>query len=115
MLVAMLTAAEASGYALASRLANTTERDQIRLAAAGAILAIVALVVPATLSLVALALAFLSGVADPLRAAAIQRSASDNIRARAASAASACDMAVSTILLPLAGVWRSRRRPFSAR
>jgi hypothetical protein len=28
----------------------------------------------------------------------------------AASAASACDMAVSTIVLPLAGIWGSRRR-----
>ena len=65
---------------------------------------------PAALAIVAPVLALLLGVAQPLRAAAIQRLASDGIRARAASAASACDVAVSTIVLPLAGLWRSRRR-----
>jgi hypothetical protein len=35
--------------------------------------------------------------------------APDDARARIASAASACDMAVSTIALPLAGFWRQRR------
>ncbi|HUE85241.1 MAG TPA: hypothetical protein VMO26_04115 [Vicinamibacterales bacterium] len=110
MLVAVLTAAEAGGSALASRLPPATSRNQIRLAAFGSILLIVAVAVPATLPLIAVALGFLVGVAQPLRAAAIQRSAADGIRARAASAASACDMAVSTIVLPLAGLWRSRRR-----
>jgi hypothetical protein len=110
VLVATLTAAEAGGCALASRLPPATPRDQIQLAACGAILFVTAVATPATLPLVALALAFLSGVALPLRAAVIQRLAADNIRARAASAASACDMAVSTIALPLVGLWRSRRR-----
>jgi MFS family permease len=110
VLVAALTAAEAGGCALASRLPPATPRDQIQLAAFGSIVFMSAVAMPATLSLVALALAFLLGVAQPLRAAAIQRLAADSIRARAASAASACDMAVSTIVLPLAGVWRSRRR-----
>jgi MFS family permease len=110
VLVATLTAAEAGGCALASRLPPFTPRDQIRLAAFGSILFVPALAAPAGLPLVALALAFLSGVARPLRAAAIQRLAADSIRARAASAASACDMAVSTIVLPLAGIWGSRRR-----
>jgi len=69
-----------------------------------------AVALPAILPLVALALAFVSGVARPLRAAAIQRLAADSLRARAASMASACDMAISTIVLPFAGLWRSRRR-----
>ena len=70
--------------------------DQIQLAVFGSILFISAVALPGTLPLVALALAFLSGVAQPLRAAAIQRLAADRVRARAASAASACDMAVRT-------------------
>jgi MFS family permease len=110
VLVATLTAAEAGGCALASRLPPFTPRDQIWLATFGSILFVPALAAPEALPLVALALAFLSGVARPLRAAAIQRLAADGIRARAASAASACDMAVSTIVLPLAGIWGSRRR-----
>ncbi len=110
LLVATLTAAEAGGSALASRLPPATPRDQIQLAAFGSLLSMSEVAMPATLPLVALALAFVSGVAQPLRAAAIQRLAADGIRARAASAASACDMAVTTIVLPLAGLWRSRRR-----
>jgi hypothetical protein len=109
-LVAALTAAEAGGCALASRLPAGRARDQVLFAVLGLILFMSAAVSPATLPLVALALGFLAGVAQPLRAAAIQRMAGDSIRARAASAASACDMAVSTIMLPLAGLWRSRRR-----
>ena len=54
--------------------------------------------VPATI-----ALAFATGVSHPLRAAAIQRMTSDSMRARAASAANACDMAFSTVVLLLAG------------
>ena len=110
VLVAALTAAEAVGCAVASRLPAGTARHQIQLAAFGSILLMSALATPVVLPLVALTLAFLVGVALPLRAAAIQRLAGDSIRARAASAASACDMAVSTIVLPLAGLWRSRRR-----
>lgn len=110
LLVAALTAAEAGGSALASRLPFTTLREQIQLTALGSILFGIAIALPACLPLVALALALLEGIAHPLRATAIQRLASDGMRARAASAASACDMAVSTIVLPLAGVWHSRRR-----
>jgi hypothetical protein len=109
-LVAALTAAEAGGCALASRLPLTTSRDQVRLLALGWMLCIVAAVMPAALPPVALGLAFLMGIVEPLRAAAIQRLASDRIRARAASAASACDMAVNLLALPLAGLWRSSRR-----
>jgi hypothetical protein len=64
---------------------------------------------PAALPFCAIALGLLLGLARPIRAAAIQRLAGDAIRARAASAASACDMAISTIVLPLAGMWRGRR------
>ena len=110
VLVATLTAAEAAGAALASRLPRATRRAQIHLAALGLILSLSAVAIPATLPLVALALAFLVGLAQPLRAAAIQRLAADEGRARAASAASACDMAVRTIVLPLAGLWSSRWR-----
>jgi hypothetical protein len=110
VLVAALTAAEAVGCAVASRLPAGTARHQMQLAAFGSILLMSALATPVVLPLVALTLAFVVGVALPLRAAAIQRLAGDSIRARAASAASACDMAVSTIVLPLAGLWRSRRR-----
>jgi MFS family permease len=110
VLVAAVTAAEAGGCAMASRLPPATDRHHIWLAAFGSFLCMIALAMPAILLLVALALAFLVGVAEPLRAAAIQRLAADNIRARAASAASACDMAVTTVVLPLAGLWRSPRR-----
>ena len=57
---------------------------------------------------VVVALAFLSGVAHPLRAAAMQRMAADAMRARAASIASACDKACATIALLAAGVRRRR-------
>jgi hypothetical protein len=110
LLVAALTAAEAGGSWLVSRLPPSPPRDQLTLALFGLALVVCALALPASVPLVALALAFLSGAARPLRAASIQRLAADNIRARAASVASACDMAVSTILLPMAGLWRSRRR-----
>ncbi len=110
VLVATLTAAEACGCALASRLPRAPAPTQVRLAALGGLILVIAAMKPATLPLVATALAFLLGVVHPLRAAAIQRLATDDIRARAASAASACDMAVSMLVLPLAGIWRSRRR-----
>lgn len=110
LLVAALAAAEAAGCAAASRLPPATARVPVLLAAAGTLLLTSCLVVPATLPLNALALAFLFGLAQPLRAAAIQRLAEDGIRARAASAASAGDMAVSTVFLLFAGAWRGRRR-----
>jgi hypothetical protein len=110
ILVAALTAAEAGGGALASRWPAGRTRDHVLLAALGSILLPAAIAMPGGLSLSALALGWLLGLARPLRATAIQRLAGDSIRARAASAASACDMAVSTIVVPLAGVWRSRRR-----
>jgi len=110
LLVAALTAAEAGGSALASRVPAGRPHDHVLLAVFGSMLLLSAMAMPAPLPLIALVLGFLVGVAQPLRAAAIQRLAGDTIRARAASAASACDMAVSTMLLPIAGLWRPRRR-----
>lgn len=107
--VAALTAAEAAGCALAARLPTGRAQTQLHLAAFGSILFAAAMLAPAFLPLVALVHALLLGIAQPLRAAAIQRIASDDMRARVASAASACDMISSVLLLPLAGVWRSRR------
>jgi MFS family permease len=103
ILVALITLADAAGSALAMRLPAVGLRAQVGLAVAGAIVAGMAVTLPATLipSLVALALA--TGLSHPVRAAAIQRLASDDMRARAASAASACDMALSTLFLLLAG------------
>ena len=109
VLVALLTAGEAGGAAIASRLGKQKWQQQVLLAV-GAIVVTVAILAPATLPFGAVALAFLAGIAEPLRAVTIQRLSADRMRARAASAASACDMMVSTILLPLAGVWRNRRR-----
>ena len=69
----------------------------------GAIVAGIAVTIPSALVPATIALAFATGVSHPLRAAAIQRMTSDNMRARAASAANACDMAFSTVVLLLAG------------
>jgi hypothetical protein len=103
VLVALITLADAAGSALATRLPGVGLRTQVALAVAGAIVAGIAVAVPATLIPSIVALAFATGVSHPLRAAAIQRLASDDMRARAASAASACDMALSTLFLLLAG------------
>ena len=67
------------------------------------------LALPAAFYPVVFALSFLVGVAEPLRAAAIQRLAADEVRAQAASAASACDKALLIIGLPAAGAWRRRQ------
>ena len=103
VLVALITLMDAAGSALAIRVPPTGLRTQITLAVAGAIVAGVALTWPAALVPSTIALAFATGVSHPLRAAAIQRLATDGMRARAASVASACDMALSTIALLVAG------------
>jgi hypothetical protein len=110
VLVAALTLAEATGSMLAVRMPRSRGRSQVALAATGVLLVAAALVVPSMFLAVTVLLQFLVGLAQPLRAAAIQRLAADGVRARAASLANACDMAASTIMLPLAGVWQSRRR-----
>ena len=79
------------------------------LAGLGAAVAITGLALPAVFVPAAVALSLLMGVAQPLRAAAIQRVAADDIRARAASVASACDKAAATIALVCAGSLPRRR------
>lgn len=110
LLLAMITLADAAGSALASRVPATGVRLQLAAAAVGALLVAVALAIPAMLVPVTITLSFGTGILHPLRAAAIQRMASDGIRARAASAASACDMALSTIFLLIAGGFLARKR-----
>jgi predicted MFS family arabinose efflux permease len=107
-LVAALALVEAAGSLAGSRLFRFVRPSWLL----GLTLAVVgaAVVGPFLVGAAALLLAGLSGAAHPARAAAIQTLASDAIRARAVSLASACDMAVSSITLPLAGVIRSRRR-----
>ena len=109
VLVAVITLANAAGSVLATRLPATGARTQLTAAAIGSLLVAVGLTFPAALVTVTIAFSFGTGVLHPLRAAAIQRLATDGIRARAASAASACDMALSTILLLLAGALISRK------
>ncbi len=108
MLVAAITLAEAAGSALAAMLPSGTAGGQVALGAAAAALVGLAVALPTAFYPVVLLLAFVAGVAQPLRAAAIQRWAGDGYRARMASLASAVDMIVSTLALPLAGIWRSR-------
>jgi MFS family permease len=103
VLVAVITLMDAAGSALAMRLPAGGLRAQMALAAAGAVVVGVALTWPASLTPSVIVLAFATGVTHPIRAAAIQRMASDGMRARAASAANACDMAISTIVLLTTG------------
>ena len=107
--VALITAAEAAGSFTSARVRANGVRVHLLLAAAGAALMLLALARPASIAWAAAGLAFLAGLAEPLRDSAIQRLAPDGARARAASAASACTMGFSALLLPLAGVWQSRR------
>ena len=109
VLVAAITLAEAAGAATAIRLAWSSVRAQWTLLSAGVLMGTMVLTWPSRLLPAVVGLSFLAGVAEPLRAAAIQRATSDGWRARAASAASACDMLLSTLTLLLAGVWRTRR------
>ena len=69
----------------------------------GAAVTIAGLALPALFVPAVVALSWLQGIGEPLRAAAIQRVAADHVRARAASVASACDKAAATIALVIAG------------
>jgi MFS transporter len=109
LLVALITLANSAGSALATRLPAAGVRMHLAIGACGTALVVAALMFPGALGLATIALSFGTGVLHPLRAAAIQRLASDGVRARAASAASAFDMALSTIFLLLAGGLISRR------
>jgi hypothetical protein len=105
--VAIVTLAEAAGAALAIRAA-CGGRLQAIIATAGLIAFAATLAVPAILVPAIVLLSLVVGFAEPVRAAALQRVASDDRRARAASIASACDKASATAALVLAG--RMRRR-----
>ena len=108
-LVAAITLAEAAGSAAAMRLAWSSIRAQWMLLSAGVVVGAMPLTWLSLLAPAAIGLSFLAGVTGPLRAAAIQHAAADGWRARAASTASACDMLLSTLMLPLAGIWGARR------
>ena len=110
LLVAVITLANAMGSALAMRLPPVGVGGHVAAAVIGTVLVVTALAVPATLTFATIALSFGTGVLHPLRAAAIQRLASDGVRARAASMASACDMALSTVFLLSAGSLLPPRR-----
>lgn len=109
LLVAAVTVAEAAGAGIAHALPSHA-RVQIVLTLIGAVCCAAVIVHPLLFLALVPTLAFLDGVVHPLRATLIQRLAGDNVRARLASLANACDMAVSIITLPLAGVSASRRR-----
>ena len=101
--VAAITLAEAIGSMIAARLPARGARSQSILAGAGAVVITAALAHSPALVPAVVALAFLEGLAHPLRAAAIQRLATDGVRAQAASIASACDKVCATVALTLAG------------
>jgi MFS family permease len=106
MLVAAITLAEATGSIVAVRIPACGVRTQTLLANLGLSVVALAAIRPSVFLGAVVALAFLSGVAHPLRAGAMQRLAADTMRARAASIASACDKACDTIMLVAAGAWR---------
>jgi predicted MFS family arabinose efflux permease len=110
IVVAVIALANAVGSAFATRLPETGVRMQLAIAALGSVVVAAALTIPGALVPATIALSFGTGTLHPLRASAIQRLASDGVRARAASAASACDMALSTLFFLLAGTWLSRRK-----
>ena len=109
-LVAAMTLSEAAGAWTATRVWRNDGRLHLLLLACGAALFAVSLVVPAGVAAAAVALAFLPGLIHPLRAVALQRMATDGVRARIASFASACDMACTTLGLLAAGALSARRR-----
>jgi hypothetical protein len=109
LLVAVVALAEAAGSFAAVLAPNAGTRTQLLLAAAAAVVVTGALLAPTLFLPAVVLLAFLAGLAEPLRDAAIQRTISDNVRATAASVASACDMAMNLLVLPIAGGWRRRR------
>jgi len=108
MFVAAITLAEALGSAVAGRL-DATVKNQLVLAALGAAAFLAGLALSVAFVPAIVALSFLMGIAQPLRAAAIQRVVGDQVRARAASVASACDKATATIALLVAGSLPRRR------
>jgi MFS family permease len=109
VLVAVITLAEAAGAAWAMRLSIAGARTQRWLLLIGLLAMAMTAMLPSTFLVTVGALSFLVGVAHPLRSVAIQRTVDDDVRARAASLASAADMAVNLVALPIAGAYRARR------
>jgi hypothetical protein len=107
--VAAATLAEAAGAFAGARVAPTTG-VQVALSAAGIAAAIASFAIPAAFHAAVAAACFFMGVAEPVRAAAIQRVANDRVRARAASLASACDKVCTTAALLAAGLVPRRGR-----
>jgi MFS family permease len=105
-LVTVVTLAEAAGAA-ASRHLRPDVATQYGLLAAAASCVVTATLAPGVFLTSVVALSFLIGVAEPLRATAIQVLV-DERRAEAASWASAVDGAVRTLSLLVAGIVRRR-------
>ena len=108
-LVAAVTLVEAAGSLAAAHLSASlpAARVQLMLGGAGAATIAVVAVWPTALLGVVVVLSLLAGIAQPLRAAAIQRAAAEHTRARLASIASACDKALTAAGLVGAG-WLRR-------
>ena len=109
-LVAAIVLAEAIGATIATGARDAGLRIQVAIGLFGALTLVIGLAVRPLLVPSTIVLSLLDGLALPLRSVAIQRLANGAVRARAASLASACDMALKTIALPLAGSWRGRLR-----
>jgi hypothetical protein len=109
-LVAAIVLAEAIGSVIATGVRDAGLRTQAAIGLFGAFMLVIGLAGGPLLVASAVVLSLLDGLALPLRSVAIQRLANDAVRARAASLASACDMALKTIALPLAGSWRDKPR-----
>jgi hypothetical protein len=106
-MVAAFTVAEAAGSMAAARLPASGVRLLLALGGLGVLCFTLSVMLPAITVAMVIALAFLTGLAEPLRAAAIQQLAADAARARAASLANACDMIFMLIALPMAAkIWR---------
>ena len=108
--VAAITLAEAAGAVLAGRISGIGVRRLWLVSAVGAAVAAATAGWPSGILAAAVALSFVLGLVHPLRATLLQRGAADHARARVASLASACDVAVSAFAVSLAGGWRRGRR-----
>jgi hypothetical protein len=106
VLVTVVTLGEAAGAA-AAQFMRPNAATQYGLLAASAACVVMAAVVPGTFLAAVVALSCLMGVAEPLRATAIQMLVQER-RAEAASWASAVDGVVRTMSLLLAGAVRRR-------
>jgi hypothetical protein len=107
-LVASITLLQAAGAAVAGRMPAVASRGQM-LIVGGGVTAAAAMAARLGVWPAVGVLSFLLGLMHPIRAAAIQRLARDEVRARAASVASACDKVCDTVTLAFAGLWRRPR------